>query len=511
MSRKLEHEGSVISMKQHTPVIVGVGEITQRTKIAVDALEPLVLMEKALQAAEQDARSPLLEHLDSLDVIQEYSWPYLDAPVQLSQRLGMSPSRRHYGPVGGETPVYFLHEAALRIQRGESRVAAVVGAEAQYAVTAAQKLGQSLPWSPRDQNAKLVRGADYLHPTAVRLGVASPATVYPFYENAMQHRWGQTPAEGLGESGRTWAGYSAVAARNEFAWHRDAFDADAISTPSSTNRLIAWPYTMRMVANPQVNQGAAVILTSLEHARALGIPETQMVFVHCGAAADEPADYLHRDHYTHVPAQEAVLERVTELTGSGKGFDAMELYSCFPVVPKMARRTLSLPEHACFTSTGGLSFFGAPLNNYMSHAAASMVRVLRQRPSSRGLLYGQGGYLTKHHALVLGSSPSPYRLDERYAVQEMADGRRDVSPQLAMDYEGVARLETHTVLFQRDGSALHGVVIGRTPEGARLLAKVPSEDRQGISTLTNLDHSPIGRTGSVSLAADGVQLWSFVL
>lgn len=497
-------------LNPRTPVIVGVGEITQRTKLPDEALEPLALMEMALRAAEQDARAPLLVHLDSLDVIQEFSWPYLDAPGQLSERLGIAPRRVHYGPVGGETPVYFLHEAALRIWRGESEVAAVVGAEAQYAATAAQKHGHELPWSPRDANAKLVRGADYLHRVAVQLGVASPSTVYPFYENAAQHAWGQTPQQGRDESGQIWARCSEVAANNAYAWSRQPMGPEDIVVPQEGNRLVAWPYTVRMVANPLVNQGAATLVTSVERALEMGIPPERLVYLWFGAAAQEPDDYLERDQFARVPAQEAVLERILELAGDRAAFAAHELYSCFPIVPKMARRTLALPTSAALTTTGGLSFFGAPLNNYMSHATAAMVRSLRDRPQALGLLYGQGGYLTKHHAIVLASSPpKEVLLKEDYSVQTSADARRGEAPALALDHSGVAFLESYTVVYHRDETPLHGVVIARTPQDQRLLAKLPADDARGIATLTNLRSNPIGQRGRVVRDGNGMQIWAF--
>ena len=86
--------------------------------------------------------------------------------------------------------------------------------------------------------------------------------------------------------------------------------------------------------------------------------------------------------------------------GDGRKFDAIELYSCFPCVPKMARRTLGLGRDVQPTVTGGLTFFGAPLNTYMTHAACAMVRKIRSG-AKLGLLYGQGGFVTKHHGLVL--------------------------------------------------------------------------------------------------------------
>ena len=109
--------------------------------------------------------------------------------------------------------------------------------------------------------------------------------------------------------------------------------------------------------------------------------------------------------------------------GSGKAFDAIELYSCFPCVPKMARRTLGLGPDVQPTVTGGLTFFGAPLNTYMTHAACAMVRKLRDG-AKLGLLYGQGGFVTKHHALVLSPQAPRQTLAQDTSVQAEADRNR---------------------------------------------------------------------------------------
>ena len=147
--------------------------------------------------------------------------------------------------------------------------------------------------------------------------------------------------------------------------------------------------------------GGALILTSLAKARAAGVPEDRSVYVLGGASAEEPRDYLVRDQFFESHPQNAVLKAVMDLVeGDGRKFDAIELYSCFPFVPKMARRTLGLGPDVQPTVTGGLTFFGAPLNTYMTHAACAMVRKLRDG-GKLGLLYGQGGFVTKHHGLVL--------------------------------------------------------------------------------------------------------------
>lgn len=490
-----------------TPVIVGVGEITHRTKDPAQGLEPLALMERAVRAAEQDAGTALLHHIDSIDVVCEYSWPYHDAPGLLNQRLGIAPARSVYGVTGGETPVRYLHEAALRIASGDSHCAVITGAEARYSADAAERAGIALPWSPKDANAKLVRGPDFSHPMAARLNVAMALHVYPFFENATLAHWGQTPRQAQEESARLWAHCSRVAQANPHAWTQRPFTPDELLSVNDDNRMVAWPYTKYMVANPVVNQGAAAVIMSAALAERLGVARDRWVFIHGGAAANEPRDYLQRDNYHRCAAQEAVLRQVLHLAdGRVENFERVELYSCFPVVPKMARRTLGLAQDAPMTSTGGLTFFGAPLNNYMTHAAAGLVRALRPTAGKLALLYGQGEYVTKHHALVLGSSPAGLP-EADYWVQDIADGARGEAPPLDWDHRGAASLETFTVLHQRDGTVAHGIAIARTPTGARLMAKIEGTDTATLRRIESWDHSPIGETGEVDALPDGLLRW----
>src|SRR6202048_1967720 len=107
------------------PVIVGVGEIVDRAKELAAGLEPLTLLEEALKRAEVDSGAKLLSKIGSLDVVNFLSWRYRDPEKQQPGRLGFKPSHLYSGPVGGESPIRYLHEAAQRIARGECSVAAV--------------------------------------------------------------------------------------------------------------------------------------------------------------------------------------------------------------------------------------------------------------------------------------------------------------------------------------------------------------------------------------------------
>jgi acetyl-CoA C-acetyltransferase len=490
------------------PVIVGVGEIVDRPKDVAAGLEPLSLLEAALQRAEADSGAKLLGDIQSLDVVNFLSWRYRDPEKLLAQRLGIAPAHLYYGPVGGESPIRYLHEAAQRIARGECSVAAVCGAEAQSTATKAQRAGIELPWTPFAHDVEEPkRGAAFQKPMAVTLGVFRPITVYPLYESATSAHWGQTPRQALQESGELWSTYAQVAADNPNSWLKKRFTGDEITTATPENRMIAWPYTKLMVANPTVNMGGALILTSLAKARAAGVPEDKLIYPLGGASAEEPRDYLTRDQFVESHSQTAVLKAVMDLVeGDGRRFDAIELYSCFPCVPKMARRTLGLGRDVRPTVTGGLTFFGAPLNTYMTHAACAMVRKLRSG-GKLGLLYGQGGFVTKHHGLVLSRQPPTVALKQDTSVQAEAERTRGQVPDFTTEASGRGKVEAFTVIYRGNGEVEHGVTMLRTEDGRRTLGRVPASDTATLAYLQNMDRTPVGTTGDIVTAGDGMLEW----
>src|ERR1700743_949590 len=214
------------------PVIVGIGEITDRPAELTAGLEPLTLLEEALKRAEKDSGGKLLGEIGSLDVVNFLSWRYRDPEKQLAQRLGIKPAHCYYGPVGGESPIRYLHEAAQRIARGECSVAAVCGAEAQSTATKAERAKVDLSWTPfAHEVEEPKRGAAFQKPMAVKLGVFSPVTVYPLYEAASSAHWGQTPRQAVAESGALWSSYSSVAAQNPHSWLKRHVTSGEITTP----------------------------------------------------------------------------------------------------------------------------------------------------------------------------------------------------------------------------------------------------------------------------------------
>jgi len=125
-----------MEVKHKIPIVIGVGDVVNRSKRIEDAVEPLQLILQAIQKAVQDAgldastATALQRNIDSLDVVRSWTWPYPDLPSLISERLSCSPSRKHTTEHGGNQPALLFDEAARRISKGESRVAVLTGGEA---------------------------------------------------------------------------------------------------------------------------------------------------------------------------------------------------------------------------------------------------------------------------------------------------------------------------------------------------------------------------------------------
>lgn len=495
---------------ERTPVIVGVGQVNDRPARPEQGLDPVALMAEALRRAERDAGGEAagwLADCDSLAVVSQIGWPHLNpVDARLCDMLGIAPARREQtAKPNGDSPIRLLNEAANRVGNGEARICAVVGGEALR--TAAALAAQAAPETRRDA----LRDAPHRdrQSYAARHGLALPVDVYPLYENAGRCARGETLAEAQAESGALWAGMSEVAAGCDHAWIRNPVSAAEVVTPSERNRPIAFPYTKLQVANAAVNQGAAFLVTSLAEARRRGVDEARLVFVGQGAAAHEDEDFLRRDGYCGSPSLSVAIEQCLAFNGlTAAELDHVELYSCFPCVPKMARRVLDWPIDRPITVFGGLTFGGGPIGNYMSHAVGCMVEALRTS-GGKGLLFANGGYATHNHAIVLSARPTGARFPQDFDVQAEADARRGTVPTIDEDYTGPATLETWTVHYLRTGEPGMGTVVARTPAGARTLANVPVTDTAALGRLLNADGSPVGQGGIIHTGEGTARHWQF--
>jgi acetyl-CoA C-acetyltransferase len=480
------------------PIVVGVGQVTRRDDEDVALAEPLALLLDAARAAEDDAGARLLDQVDAIELMPIGAWSYDDLPGLVVERLGLDAARvrAREHPVGGETPIRALDAAAARIAVRDARVVLLAGAEGTRAATRARRAGVELPWTPPGARSTLPTMEPVLH-RAAAVGIGRAIHCFPLYEHALRAHERASLTDAQAESGMLWSGLTAVASANPYAWSRAVRDAHDVADVSPDNRMISFPYPKSLTANPFVNQGAALLVTDAETARALGIPEDRWVHPIGGAGADEPTDPRARAAYHHVPALDVTVRDVQEVTGTNADeYDVVELYSCFPAMPKLTRRALGRDASASISVTGGLSFFGGPGSNYLTHSLAAMVERLRA-DGGTGFVHGVGMFNTKHHALVLRDHP---RDDGVYPPprHDVAVPRPPVTDPVPVveDYVGPATVVTCTVVFDRDGAPESGAVICTGAHGERLAAAV--HDGDTLAALTD-GTEPVGTAGTVTI------------
>jgi acetyl-CoA C-acetyltransferase len=172
-----------------------------------------------------------------------------------------------------------------------------------------------------------------------------------------------------------------------------------------------------------------------------------------------------------------------ELAGVGPDdLGPIDLYSCFPSAVQIAATELGLSTDRPLTITGGLSFAGGPWNNYVSHSIATMSTRLREEPGVRGLISGNGGFITKHAFGVYSTDPPADGF--RYA-----DKQDEVDPLprkvLCAEPDGPATVETWTVMHDRDGRPETGILVGLLADGQRAIGS--TQDAGTVATMVTED------------------------
>ncbi len=489
-----------------TPIYVGVAQIEQREDDPSNAKEPLELMVEAVKAAAEDCGNPsILKEADSVRVIRGI-WGYSNPARTVAARIGSDGAETGMTSLGGNYVQAMTNRSFLDIQSGKKDIIIVTGGECGRTQARARKAGLDLDWNPlvRAPGASPELRADgdtpdmFLgsnkvtrHEAEMKRGIQLPIQFYPMFETALRHANGESVDGHLERVSKLWAGFNKVAVDNPNAWIRKPLSAEEIRTPSPTNRPVSYPYTKLMNSNNSVDQGAALILTSVGKARSLGIPEDRWVYPHAGTEAWDHLYVSERDNLHSSPAIRFAAEKLFELTGyKVSDMDFIDLYSCFPAAVQVSANEIGIPQNRPLTVTGGLTFAGGPLNNYVMHSVARTVDLLRDKPGSVGLVTANGGLLTKHALCIYSTTPP----EKPFAWADMqADVDATLKRKVAIDHDGSATVESYVVMYGADGTPTTAHTACLLDDGERTWANVT--DRDTVAAMMKEEFC--GRTGTI--------------
>ena len=499
-------------MNPNTPILVGVGQmmVAWDGSDPANAPSPASLMHGSVARALGDtgASHAVIADIDRiitvrtmLDSVPGAPQPFgrcANPPATLAAALGIEGASHIYSVVGGDQPQSLVNECAAEIFAGNVRTVLIAGAEATAAMKTALKRQILLDWSASSEGAQDDRGLGpvLLSPYEISNGLGAPTQTYPAFEHALRTRLGLSRDDHVQVMSELWAGFSDVAATNPYAQFRTARTAGYLATATAENYPVADPYLKWHVAQDAVNQGAAVVMTSVGRATALGIDPAKWIFLHGYSKA---TDRLvgERPDLSRSIAMELALARalaVAGITPDEVGYH--DLYSCFPCAVLLAAEALGLDWRAkAATVTGGLPFFGGAGNNYSMHAIAAMVEKLRADRAGYGLVLANGGFLSKEAVGIYSARPvEDWQPVSSADIQQQID---QVPAPTLISGNCSAIVETYTVTFTK-GVASRGYVIANNATG-RVIARVRSGDLDTLAMLQRDDM--VGK--SVTISHDG--------
>lgn len=493
-----------MTIDPRTSVLVGGGQVTAHD----GGVEPVELLARAArEAAAEAGTSRLLESVDSIRVVGLLSWRYRDPGALVAERIGAHPRHTGYTGNGGSTPQVLVNGAAEDIAAGRADVILIGGAEAWRTRMKLRARGERPDWARQDDTVPsapiIVPDVPMEAESERRIGLDRPSFVYPLFEQALRIGAGRSAAEHDKLLGELWSSFSEVAADNPHAWNRRRYAPAEITTPTDANRLISSPYPKLLNSNNMVDQGAALVMCSVETARRLGVPSSSWVFPHSGTESRDTDAIAARPALDGSAPIRIGAARALELAGIGiEDIEHLDIYSCFPSAVQVAAREIGVPVNdpsRPLTCTGGLTFAGGPWNNYSTHAIAAVATRLRGSPGTFGMVTANSGYLTKHAFGVYSTEPPAAGFRRRDVAETVQEAWSGAEPPVEVidSHEGAADLETWTVAYDRTGAPERAFVAGRIRGGGRTLAVVT--DRGDLDELATTE----AQARRVRVAADG--------
>lgn len=493
------------------PVIVGIGQYTHRSNSSDKDLHPLKIMSLAAERSREDAGLLTLSEVDTLYVVNILSHQYADPPSMLAELLGIYPKEAGYTGIGACAPQWFVHQAGRRIVNREAELVLICGAEAFHARSKVLDLRQDLAEASTARVVKMV--GDLREPSnemELSYGLNLPVSIYPLFENALRAAKGISISEHRREIADFCARMSEIAAKNLYSWFQKPRTADEIYTVSDENRMIAFPYSKFMCSIMNVDQGAAVLMTSAQKAKSLGIPKDKFVYLRGCADASDTWFVSQRPRFYESPSVCVAVEEALKQAGASLDeISYFDFYSCFPCAPRITQRALNLRQDdpRPTTVTGGMPYFGGPGNNYSLHAICQMVELLRQEPGSLGMVQALSWYISKHSVGIYSGTRGdrPWIPVDSEVYQRELD--QIAGPEMVAEAKGKAYVETYTVIYDRQGFPMRGIIIGRQENGQRFIAH-SEQDQDTLKLMT--EEELIGIRGTVvHQEATGLNLFRF--
>lgn len=314
-----------------------------------------------------------------------------------------------------------VSEALLAVETGQAEAVLILGGDAKASTLHARRTDRQHEIPPTGPGADihLAPEGEFLAAAELEASLWDPFTQYALMDAALARHEGLTPAEHQQQVSELWARFDAVAVTQPEARFagRDrrgrpgdsdvrGRSAEELSRITEDNRLLAFPYNKVHSAQWAVDHGVALIVCSEEVARRRGLEN--LLYPRVALDTSWGTSMTRRAEPHRWPTMSVMGSMAEEHLGVDlRSIGTAEVYSCFPAAVRIQQRELGLDTEGTPSITGGMPFFGGPLNHFTYLATAAIHRSMAASGDDLALLTTVSGLLTKGGLMVWGAEPGP--------------------------------------------------------------------------------------------------------
>ena len=355
---------------------------------------------------------------DSIRVVDLLSWRYRDPARFVAAALrGDAPGDGDVDERREQPADRSSTARAGEIQRGEVDLAVLTGAEAWRTRMRARNAGAELPWTVVPETVvpdRIVGQAAADEPPRRRSPAASsmPVQMYPIFETALRAAARRDVRGPPGADQRTVGRVLRRRRGNPYAWAAQPARPRRSARRARPTGMIGLPIRSLMNSNNDVDQGAAVLMCSVGKARSLGVPEDRWIFVHAGTDCHE-----HTVRLAPLDVRRDPGDRARRASGARTGRGRHRRHRARSICTRASPRP-------CSSARASLGLVARPAADPHRRAvvrrrAVEQLRDARHRhhgrptsavaPGELGLVWANGGYVTKHAFGVYSTRPPSRR------------------------------------------------------------------------------------------------------
>ncbi|WP_145999174.1 hypothetical protein [Oceanicoccus sp. KOV_DT_Chl] len=442
-----------------TPVLVGVGVAQQRNGDPLEASEVYQLMVEAVETAAVDAGSEYLLVDAERIAVPRGMWAYSDPARIIADEIGATNATTVLAEIG-VLQQSLIADACVQIANGEIDIAIVAGGEAKYrqlrSTITNTALDEDFQQADVTPDITLTPEAELWSPIEANAGLAMPVGYYALMESALCHARGVSVEQHRDSIAELYENFSLVAVDNPHAWNRNQVSAEEIRNPQGKNKMLAFPYTKLHNSQWNVDQAAGLIFCSVQKARALGIPESKWIYPLASTESNHMVNTSQRTELHRCKGAKLAGKKALELSGlEPNELTHLDLYSCFPAAVQIYADELGIHYDQSLTVTGGMTFGGGPLNNYVLQATCRIAELLREGravgESGNALVTSVSGMLTKQGFGVWSNMPATNGFQFADVTAQTKSECHAI--ELVDGVAGKGRIVACTVLFNGDDAS----------------------------------------------------------